>query len=101
MPSWISWATRPSSFEVGSAPSLTTLASAELKAWPALSDAARVISVSGSCASNVFRRLRAMNLTNSDGSRMPAASGSSSRKPFRPSTKRPNTPRIRAAPIWM
>ena len=28
LPSWISWATRPSSFEVGSAPSLTTLASA-------------------------------------------------------------------------
>jgi hypothetical protein len=32
MPSWISWATRASSLEVGSAPSLTTLASAWLKA---------------------------------------------------------------------
>ena len=29
--------------QVGSAPSLMMLASAELKAWPALSDAARVI----------------------------------------------------------
>ena len=62
-PSWISATTRENSFAVGSAPSWTHIATAWLKAWPALSDAAIVISVSGSWFSNIDSRFFAFILT--------------------------------------
>ena len=63
MPSWISEDTRASSVDVGSAPSRMTLLSAELNAWPAFREAAMVISISGSWASNAAWRRLALSRT--------------------------------------
>ena len=62
MPSWISASTRANSLAVGSAPSLTALSIAWLNEWPAFSDAAIAISVSGSWLSNRASRCFGLEL---------------------------------------
>jgi hypothetical protein len=62
-PSWVSVITRPSTLLAGSWPSSTTVWIPCLKLCPALSEAARVTSRSGSWFSNAFIRRRALKET--------------------------------------
>ena len=85
----------------GSAPSLTALWIAWLNAWPAFSDAAIVISVSGSWFSKRDSRCFALNRTNSIGMTNPSTSAIRAGMPGWPSTRATSAPSTSPVPIWM